>query len=78
MKYLIIISIILVCIFLYSSEPQITFKPFKIKLTNIGSAIGWTLMIMGLNILLASERNKSTEKGFEQGLEEAIKILKEN
>lgn len=56
MKYIIIAGIIILVIFIYSSEPQITFKPFKIKLTNIGSAIGWVLMIIGLNVLLASER----------------------
>lgn len=77
MKEITISALLLITIFLVGARTEIQFNPFKITFLTLTSGIGWTLMVIALNLVLISERKKSYKEGFSDSTKQTIEIIEE-
>lgn len=75
MKTTIIIISTLAVIFILSSEMKVTLKPFSIKLESITNGLGWLMVVIGINLVIYTARNRADKEGFKRGAEAVIEEI---
>ena len=66
-----IVILIVVCLFLiiFLGKPEISFSPFKFKLTETFVMIGWIFIISGLILFSVNDKKKGYKEGFSKAYE---------
>jgi len=75
MKTAIIVISTLSVIFILSSEMKVTLKPFSIKFESVTNGVGWLMLVIGINLVIYTARNRADKEGFKRGAEAVIEEM---
>jgi len=75
MKTAIIVISTLSVIFILSSEMKVTLKPFSIKFESVTNGVGWLMLVIGINLVIYTARNRADKEGFKRGAEAVIEEI---